>query len=288
MTLYPFHGKFFDVGDGVRLHHLDEGRGDPVVMLHGNPTWSFMYRNLVLALRDRFRCIVPDHVGCGLSDKPPASRYDYSLARRVTDLTRLLDQLDVRENVTLVVHDWGGMIGSAWAARFPERIKRLVIFNTAGFPMPATARLPRSLWWGRNTWLGAVAIRGFNAFCRLALRWCPMKPLPPEVAKMYLAPYDSWANRIAVLKFVQTIPLSERDPGYDIVRETGERLQHLRDKPMLICWGMHDFVFDAHFLNEWQRRFPAAEVHQFEDAGHYLLEDAGDAVLPLVDRFLSR
>src|SRR5436305_7666249 len=122
--LYPFPGHHLAVGDGVRLHYLDEGAGEPVVMVHGNPTWSFYYRNLVLTLRDRYRCVVPDHVGCGLSDKPPADRYPYSLDRRVADLTALLDHLKLDRDVTLVVHDWGGMIGTAWAARFPERVDR--------------------------------------------------------------------------------------------------------------------------------------------------------------------
>src|SRR5262245_29952549 len=138
-ALYPFAGHFFDAG-GVRLHYLDEGRGPPVVMLHGNPTWSFYYRTLVLRLRDRYRCVVPDHVGCGLSDKPDESRYPYTLERRVQDLTALLDHLRFDRDVTLVLHDWGGMIGSAWATRFPERVKRLVVLNTAAFPLPAGKR----------------------------------------------------------------------------------------------------------------------------------------------------
>jgi haloalkane dehalogenase len=287
-TLYPFASHFFDTGRGIKLHYLDEGAGPPIVMLHGNPTWSFMYRTLVTAFRDRYRCIVPDHVGCGLSDKPDAELYDYSLGRRVSDLTALLNYLHIDRDVTLVLHDWGGMIGSAWAARFPDRVKRLIVLNTAGFPMPAAARLPRSLWWGRNTLAGSVLIRGANAFCRLAARWSAMKPLPPTVRRMYLAPYNSWRNRIAILKFVQTIPLSEHDAGYNIVHDTGERLHLLRDKPTLICWGMHDFVFDAPFLAEWQRRFPAAEVHRFADAGHYLLEDAGDEVATRIGEYLSR
>jgi haloalkane dehalogenase len=180
------------------------------------------------------------------------------------------------------------MIGMAWATRFPERVKRLVVLNTAAFPMPAKARMPRSLWWGRNTAVGALLIRGPNAFCRLAARWCVTKPLSPEVRRMYLAPYDSWAHRISVLRFVQTIPLSERDPGFEIVRETGERLHLLSEKPMLICWGMRDFVFDHHFLAEWQLRFPSAEVHRFPEAGHYLLEDAGEHVVERVREFTRR
>jgi haloalkane dehalogenase len=286
--LYPFTGHHLDVGAGVRMHYLDEGAGEPVVMVHGNPTWSFYYRNLVRALRDRYRCVVPDHVGCGLSDKPGDRHYPYSLERRVADLEALLEHLNLRDNLTLVVHDWGGMIGLAFAARHPERVKRLVILNTAAFHLPKGKPLPRSLWWGRNTVLGTVLIRGLNAFCRAAARWCvTRRPLPPEVRRMYLAPYDSWANRVAVLRFVQTIPLAHGDPGYEIISATEAALPQFRNRPMLICWGMRDFVFDADFLAEWERRFPDAEVHRFADAGHYVLEDA-EEVVPLIRGFLER
>jgi pimeloyl-ACP methyl ester carboxylesterase len=288
-TLYPFVGHSFDTGGGVRMHYLDEGHGPPVVMVHGNPTWSFYYRDLVRRLRDRYRCIVPDHVGCGLSDKPPADRYPYSLERRVADLAGLLDSLRLDDDVTLVVHDWGGMIGTAWATRFPERVKRLVVLNTAAFHLPAGKRLPLSLWIGRNTTLGAMLIRGLNLFCRAAAKWCAVRrPLPPAVRRMYLAPYDSWAHRIAVLRFVQTIPLKPGDPGYDVVSAVEGRLPLLRDKPVLICWGMKDFVFDEDFLAQWERHFPAAEVHRYADAGHYVLEDAGEEVGLRLEDFLRR
>ncbi len=183
-----------------------------MVMLHGNPTWSFYYRNLVRSLRDSHRVIVPDHIGCGLSDKPDDSRYDYTLARRVDDLEALLDHLGLKGNLTLVLHDWGGMIGMAYASRYPERIARLVLLNTGAFLKPPGKRLPLSLWLGRNTAVGAWLIRGLNAFSRCALRWCARKPLPEAVQAGYLAPYDCWANRIAVLRFVQDIPLHPRDP----------------------------------------------------------------------------
>jgi haloalkane dehalogenase len=287
-ALYPFAGHFFDAG-GARLHYLDEGTGPPVVMVHGNPTWSFYYRDLVRRLRDRYRCIVPDHVGCGISDKPPANRYPYSLERRVADLTNLLDHLKLDRDVTLVVHDWGGMIGTAWATRFPERVKRLVILNTAAFRIPPGKKLPLSLWLGRNTTIGAMLIRGLNVFCRAAAKWCAVRQtLPPRVRRMYLAPYDSWAHRIAVLRFVQTIPLTPADAGYNIVAETEKRLPLLRDKPMLICWGLRDFVFDADFLAQWRRHFPAAEVHAYDDAGHYVLEDAGEEVGLRIEEFLAQ
>jgi cis-3-alkyl-4-acyloxetan-2-one decarboxylase len=285
---YPFASHFF-ARDGIRLHYLDEGTGDPVVMLHGNPTWSYYYRNLVAALKGRFRCVVPDHVGCGLSDKPQPPRYDYSLASRVGDLTALLDRLGVRENVTLVLHDWGGMIGMAWAARHVAAVKRLVILNTAAFRLPKAKRFPFRLWLGRSTRLGAWLIRSRNAFARHAANVAVTRqPLPPDVREWYLKPYDSWENRVAVLKFVQTIPLKPTDPGYDIVSETESALPKFVDTPALVCWGMRDFVFSREFLDEWRRRLPKAEVHEFAGCGHYVLEDAADEVIPIVERFLSR
>jgi haloalkane dehalogenase len=286
--LYPFHPHQY-TRSAQQLSYLDEGSGEAVVMLHGNPTWSFYYRNLVLALRDSFRCIVPDHIGCGLSSKPPASLYDYSLKSRVDDLEALLDHLGLKENLTLVVHDWGGMIGMAFAARHPERIRRIIASNTGAFPLPKSKRLPWSLWLGRNTRLGAWLILKKNAFCRLAARWCvKRKPLSPEVRAMYLRPYDTPENRIAVLKFVQTIPLNERDAGHDIVQNTALSLPKFASVPTLLLWGMRDFVFDRHFIAEWQRYFPHAETHIWPDCGHYLLEDATDEVIMRVRDFLSK
>jgi pimeloyl-ACP methyl ester carboxylesterase len=285
-TLYrpDLHGR-----NTLALNYLDEGAGDPVVMLHGNPTWSFYYRNLVLALRDSYRCVVPDHIGCGLSDKPPATLYDYSLKSRIDDLEALLDHLGLTENLTLVVHDWGGMIGMGFAARHPARIRRLVVSNTGAFHLPASKPFPWSLWLGRNTRLGARLILRHNAFCRAAARWCVTRTtLPDDVRRMYLMPYDTPEHRVAVLKFVQTIPLKPTDPGYDIVSDTAASLTKFRDVPTLLLWGMRDFVFDRHFLAEWQRRMPHAEAHTWPDCGHYLLEDAADEVIPKVREFLAR
>lgn len=285
--LYPFVGHYLDAG-GCRMHYVDQGSGPLVVLLHGNPTWSFFYRDLIPELAKTHRVVAPDHVGCGLSDKPSADRYPYSLDRRIEDIDRLIDSVAPNGQVSLVVHDWGGMIGFAWAARNPERVARLVVMNTAAFPLPAGKRLPRSLWLGRSV-VGPALVRGLNAFCRGAARWCVVRrPLPREVRDMYLAPYDSWANRIAVDRFVRTIPLTPGEPGFDIVRETEKGLAGLAEKPMFIGWGLRDFVFDVDFLAGWRQRFPHAEVFALEDAGHYLLEDAGVEVIPRVVEFLNR
>ncbi len=286
-ALYPFEHHYLELSGGVKMHHLDEGEGSPVVMVHGNPTWSFYYRNLVLALRGKHRCVVPDHVGCGFSDKPGDDRYDYTLARRVEDLTALLEHKGLREDITLVVHDWGGMIGMAWAARHPERVRRLVVLNTSAFHLPKSKSFPWPLWLARTP-PGGFLVQRFNAFSAVAARVCCTKaPLSPALRAAYCAPYDSYEHRIATLRFVQDIPLRVGDRGYDLISETEARLDALRRVPMLIGWGMRDFVFDVHFLREWERRFPEAEVHRYEDCGHYVLEDAADDLVPRITRFIE-
>lgn len=288
-SLYPFEHNWLD-RDGVRMHYLDEGSGDahlPVVMVHGNPTWSFYYRELVRDLRADRRCIVPDHIGCGYSDKPGDDRYDYTLANRVEDLGALVDSLDVAQ-VDLIVHDWGGMIGMAWAALDPARVRRIVVLNTAAFRNPKGLKLPPSLWLVRNTPIGAGLVRGLNAFSRGATLTCTTrKPMSKELVDAYTAPYDSWKDRIATLRFVEDIPLGPSDPAWDTVVRTEEALPAFADHPKLICWGMKDFVFDEAFLIEWERQFPDAEVHRFADCGHYVLEDAAEEIVPMVRRFLS-
>jgi cis-3-alkyl-4-acyloxetan-2-one decarboxylase len=284
---YPFTGKVLPV-NGNNMHYLDEGQGEAIVMLHGNPTWSYFYRHLVLGLRANFRCLVPDHIGMGLSAKPSADAYPYTLSRRVDDLSQWLDQVLPQGQITLVVHDWGGMIGLAWAVANPTRIKRLVILNTAGFPLPKTKRLPFELWLGRNTWLGSFLIRRFNGFAFGATAVATKKPMSKAVRAAYLAPYDTAANRISTLRFVQDIPLSAKDAGYAIVQNVGESLRQFTHVPTLICWGMQDFVFDAHFLKGFCERLPHASVHRFDRAGHYVLEDEGPTILALLQAFLTK
>jgi pimeloyl-ACP methyl ester carboxylesterase len=286
--LYPFSSHYLETR-GLRLHYLDEGPRDapPVVMLHGNPTWSFYYRNLVIALRDRYRCIVPDHIGCGLSDKPTDAAYDYRLHSRIEDLDTLLAHLGLQQPLTLVVHDWGGMIGFAWAVRNPERIARTVILNTAAFPLPADKRMPPALALVRDTKLGSFLVRRFNAFSAIAARVAFKKPVSREVREAYTLPYDTPANRIATLRFVQDIPLAESDPGFDILLNTAEHLHLLADKPCLIAWGERDFVFDEPFLNTWLRHYPHAVVRRYPDCGHYVLEDGGPALIDTIVDFIG-
>ena len=204
---YDFASHFTEI-DGLRMHYLDEGQGETVVMLHGNPNWSYYYRNLVRTLRDRYRCLVPDHIGCGLSDKPGDDRYPYSLERRVSDLKAWLDHCGATENLTLVVHDWGGMIGMAFATEHPERIKRLVVLNTGAFHLPKSKGVPWQLKLARSP-LGAVLVRGFNAFSRGAVRSCVTRTaMPKEVADAYCAPYDSCPTGLPCIALFRTFRCS--------------------------------------------------------------------------------
>ncbi len=286
--LYPFESHWLDIA-GIRMHYLDEGPHDAplVLMVHGNPTWSFYYRNLVLALRDRYRCIVPDHIGCGLSDKPSDAQYTYTLGQRISDLDALMEHLQPKTPIHLIVHDWGGMIGFGWAADRPGQIASMVIANTAAFPLPATKKLPSALWLVRNTKLGVFLVQGLNAFSGLAARVAFKKPVSAEVRKAYTGPYDSWDNRIATLRFVQDIPLNKDDPGFNIVQATESRLSDFCDKPCLLAWGEKDFVFDLHFLNKWKEIFPQAKVLSYPDCGHYIFEDGGPPLTQAICDFLD-
>jgi len=286
--LYPFTPHFME-RNGLNYHYIDEGTGDPIVMLHGNPTWSFYYRSLIKGLSPFYRTIVPDHIGCGLSDKPGMDRYDYRYRSRVEDLEALIDHLRIENKITFILHDWGGMIGLAFALRNPKKVKRLVITNTTGFFTPGGKGLPFRLWLIRHiSPFATIAVLGFNLFAKAALYMCPYKPLSKEVRQGLVAPYNSWRNRIATLKFVQDIPVKPADPSYSLGQYVDNNLHRLSDVPKLILWGKHDFVFTVLFLNEWRLRFPDAEIHLFPDAGHYLLEDIPDKILPLVKNFLEK
>ncbi|MBK8269310.1 MAG: alpha/beta fold hydrolase [Planctomycetes bacterium] len=293
--LYPFASNYLDRA-GLRYHYLDEytGPGDrrdapAVVMVHGNPTWSFYFREIVKALRPTHRCIVPDHIGCGLSDKPPQSRYDYRLKSRIDDLETLLDHLQLERDVTMLVHDWGGMIGMGAALRRPDRISRLIITNTAaflpsdGFELPWMLKLLH-----RDTAFAKWAVQGLNLFARGAAWTASSRGLPNDVNYGLTAPYNTFENRLATRLFVQDIPLSPEHPSYATAKWIDENLHHLADRPTLIMWGLQDYVFDARFLDEWRKRFPLADVHAWEDAGHYLNDDARDRVVELVLLHLNK
>lgn len=279
---YNFTSHFMEAGRH-RLHYLDEGDGPVVVAVHGNPTWSFYYRNVIHDFSNRFRIIALDNMGCGLSDKP--QHYDYSLAQHIDNLTLLLRKLEI-QRCSLLVHDWGGAIGMGYAVRHPESIEKIAILNTAAF---RSQKIPFRIALCRIPLFGALLVKGINGFAWPATFMAVAKPLCCASKRAYLRPYDSWKNRIAIHRFVQDIPLEPSHPSYSTLVEIENGLTRLRDMeiPMIILWGGRDFCFTADFYDEWRRRFPSAEAHFFENCGHYLLEDCRSEVLQRLEEFFD-
>ncbi|HEV8355518.1 MAG TPA: alpha/beta fold hydrolase [Gemmatimonadales bacterium] len=282
-ALYPFESHHLRLRNGYRMHYVDEGSGPALLMLHGNPTWSFYYRNLILGLRSHYRCIAPDHLGCGLSDKP--RDWSYGISAHTDNVCELLTHLDLRD-VTLVTHDWGGPIGYLAAIRSPERFARFITFNTAVSLLP----LPGLLTVLRVPLVGPLVIQGLNGMVRAGLLTSSTKGrrVARNVRAGYLAPYDSWNHRLAILRFVQEIPLDGGHPNRALLTELEQRLHELSDRPHLVIWGLRDPVFHREYLAAWRRAFPGAEVHAFEDASHWVVEEATERILPLSRAFLAR
>jgi len=280
--LYPFATHSHDVG-GVRMNYVDEGQGDPILFVHGNPTWSFAWRNLILKFRDRYRCIAVDHIGCGLSDKP--QDYPYTLAQHIANLKSLIEKLDLKK-ITLVVHDWGGAIGIGTLGKMPERFSRVVITNTAAFP---SKLIPWRIAACRIPVLGRIGVRGLNLFAGLATTMATENPqgLPADVKAGYLAPYDNWANRVAVDRFVNDIPMSPRHQTYPTILEVESALDHVRKMPTQLIWGMKDWCFSPAFYKEFRTRLPEARFVELNDAGHYLFEDGLEPMSQTIEKFLS-
>ncbi|MEX0725419.1 MAG: alpha/beta fold hydrolase [Planctomycetaceae bacterium] len=284
---YPFAGRHLTVR-GVKMHYVDESptsgtSAETLLMVHGNPTWSFAWRKLIAAFSPMCRVVAPDHIGCGLSEKP--LDYPYRLAQHIDNLCELIETLDLR-NITLVAHDWGGAIGMGAAARLNDRLSRIVLMNTAAF---RSRRIPFRIAVCRWPIVGLIALQGFNLFSRCALWMAVEKPerFTPAAKAGYLAPYDSWNNRQAVLRFVQDIPLAAAHPSYDALLEVERGLEKFHETPMLFVWGEKDWCFTVEFLKEFQRRFPHAETVSLPDAGHYVFEDAPEAIVDALQKFMT-
>jgi haloalkane dehalogenase len=267
------------------MSYLDEGpRADEaVLMLHGNPTWSFFYRDLVRALAPALRCIAPDHIGMGLSEKPSPDRYDYRLVTRIADVEALVVSLRLKK-AHLVVHDWGGAIGFGIATRRPEFIGRIVILNTAAF---VSDRIPTRIALCRAGKLGELLVRGGNGFAWPATTMAMhRRKLRADEARGFLFPYDSWGHRVAVHRFVADIPLESAHPSRATLAQIERDLPRLTEHPKRIVWGAWDFCFHDHFLDRWREIYPDADIHRLRDVGHYVLDDGGGEARGLVQEFL--
>ena len=287
---YPFQSHYLQLEDAC-YHYIDEYNGagqsdnkEVLLFVHGNPTWSFAWRNLIKPLSKKYRCIAVDHIGCGLSDKP--QQYRYQLSQHIANLQQLIKELDL-QNITLVAHDWGGAIGSGAAGRMPKRFKRIVLMNTAAF---RSTMIPFRIALCRIPLLGSIGVRGFNLFARAAISMAvsKSKPMPKQIAKCYLAPYDNWNNRIAVDRFVKDIPLSITHESYATILDVENNLTKLADLPILFPWGKQDWCFTTKFLDIFLEHFPNAQTKIFENASHYIFEDVPDELVNLISEFLTQ
>lgn len=276
--IYPFRSHFLQLGEN-NLHYVDEGQGQPILMLHGNPTWSFYYRNLIQTFSPKFRTVVPDHIGCGLSDKP--QDYEYTLENHIQNAYQLIRFLDLKK-IILVVHDWGGAIGFGLVTRYPELFDKIVILNTAAFPMPI---IPKRINFLKGK-MGGYLSRKFNLFAWPATFMTTEKTLPRAIKDGYLLPYNNWDNRVAVDGFVQDIPMDKEHKTYKTLSDIEAKLKSL-PQPKLILWGGKDFCFNRHFFEKWIEIYPDADAFWYAKAGHYVIEDELEEVSSKIWEFIK-
>ncbi|MCH2212572.1 MAG: alpha/beta fold hydrolase [Fuerstiella sp.] len=277
---FPFTSRWIRIGASIQ-HFVDEGSGPVLLMVHGNPTWSFAWRHLIRNLSVDYRVIAIDHLGCGFSEKPQTDVY--TLEQHIKRLEQLILALDLR-NVTLFAHDWGGAIGMGCAGRQPDLFSRFVLLNTAAF---RSRRIPLRISACRIPLLGPFGVQRMNLFSLAAVQMAVTRPLTSSAKAGLLAPYDSVENRIAVREFVLDIPMKPTHRSYQTLVRVEESLSKLANRPMQLIWGMRDWCFTPEFLYEFERRFPNAAVHRISSAGHYVFEDAADDVLETSQRFLK-
>jgi len=283
--LYPFKENFFETCEGSRLHYVDEGPRDGkiLLMVHGNPSWSFLYRDVIKTLSPQFRCIAIDHLGCGKSDQPMDGTYN--LKNHVDRLCQLVDHLKL-ENITLLLHDWGGAIGMGMATRFPHRIQAISLFNTAAF---TDTRIPLRIAVCRLPVLGPFLNLCLNAFARAATVMALPKGvrMSAKVKSGFLYPYSNAAQRRAINAFVQDIPMSPSHPTWGTLKEIEDGLEQFSSRPVKIFWGEQDFCFNPHFLERWRKTWPHADIHSFPSGSHYLLETHGNEVCNLLTPWMK-
>lgn len=278
--LLPFQSRFIEI-DGQRMHYIDEGTGPVVLALHGNPTWCYYYRNLVAALRTKYRVIAPDHIGCGLSDHP--TNKHYRARDRVNHLKALIQQLGI-ERYSLVMHDWGGPIGAALAADNLAVVEKIVFLNTT---LTETESLPPIIKWAAHPLVGKFLTKYSRRFVKLTTDWGVARKLPKDVRRAYHYPYRSIARRTAIWDFVDDIPFNSDHPTYPEMLSIAESLPRFHGIPIQIIWGLKDPCFHREMLTKIARHFPRAHVLEIPNASHLVLEDAPELVISTIERFLE-
>jgi len=275
---YPFASHYFRVPAG-NLHYVDEGSGPPIVMVHGNPTWSFLYRKLIKRLRFEYRCIAVDHLGFGLSDKP--TDWSYLPKDHAANLTALIEGLGLK-NITLIVQDWGGPTGLSYAVAHPQNVARIIIMNTWAWPVN---RDPYYIAFSGFVGgpIGRMLIRRYNFFANSIMRqtFGDKRKLTAAAHEHYLRALATPEERKGCFVFPKQIIASS--PWLD---QLWTHISNLNDKPKLIVWGMKDIAFREKELQRWERMFPEAQTVRLSSVGHFVQEEAPDELAKAVVPFL--
>ncbi len=274
---FPFDPHYLTV-NGLRMHYVDEGRGEPVLMLHGEPTWSFLYRKMIPPIAQQYRAIAPDYIGFGKSDKPTDDAY-YTFANHYANLEAFVNTLGLNR-MTLVMQDWGGPLGLHFATLHPERIARLVILNTGLLSGTAESFTPGLLRWIERSQqilegsIGDMMKRGGS--------------MSDEVARGYDAPFPTRESKAGARRFPLMIPRSPNDPGGPEMMETHAALSRW-DRPTLVMFGENDRVFPPAVAEAFVKLIPGAEGPALiKGAGHFVQEDAGEELAKHILEFLEK
>jgi haloalkane dehalogenase len=267
-ALYPFRSNWLELGSGSRVHYAGEGHGPVLLLLHGNPSWSFLYRNIILRLKGQFRCIAPDLPGFGLSQS--ADGFGFSALEQAQVIVEFIDQLDLK-GVGVMMQDWGGPTGLYAAQMRPERIDRLIIGNTFGWPLSDVG--VRIFSGTMGGFLGRTSAYLFNGVIRFFFSRGVVKKLPPEVWKMYLAPFKNRSMRHPTHIFPKQLIAAK-----PFLQEIENGLPAIKNKPALIMWGDRDFAFKEKERNRFRQAFPDHRDLELTDAGHFIQEDAPEAI----------
>ena len=275
---YPYKSNYFSV-NGQRLHYIDEGKGDPILFVHGTPSWSFDFRNVIKGLKDNYRCLAIDHIGFGLSDKP--EQYDYSTQSHSTTLEKFVIDNKLN-NITLVVHDFGGPIGLNFAIQNPEKVKRLVVLNSwlwSSKTDPDYIKLSKIL----RSPLLPFLYRYLNFSPKFILpKSFGDSKIPNQTLKQYTKPFADKTQRNGALAFAQSL-LNDQD----WFEELWNMRQPIANKPTLFIWGMKDPVIKPHYLEKFRSGFQFSQIAKFETSGHFPQEEEPGKVIEAIRKFVA-
>jgi len=280
---FPFKPNFRET-NGFQMHYVDEGKGEPIVCVHGEPTWGYLYRKFITPLSMFNRVVVPDHMGFGKSDVPQDK--PYILAQHIDNFTKLLLELDLQD-ITLVCQNWGGPISLGFATAHPEKVKRLVIMNTGVGVLPV----------GTRTWISDMEEKGIyedvlgdmaTFIPRMFAATLVSGPPSETLIRAYTAPFPNRASCVGAIAFPRDIPVGDDHPSAKTMRSIEQNLDLLRGKEKIIIWGMKDPVFPKRTFDWWKKVYPRTKSYELPEASHWLQEDCPETIVTIITNFLRK